>query len=93
MHVNDEKGKGRGRGEGGLVIQLANMEVGGLITSSRSWHFVRKKGGRLLTLSVFEAHTHRMVYQSINQSINSIRVHHATKALGHNMVQNSTMTT
>ena len=32
-------------------------------------------------------------YISINQSINSIRVHHATKALGHNMVQNSTMTT
>ena len=32
-------------------------------------------------------------YKSINQSINSIRVHHATEALGHNMVQNSTMTT
>ena len=32
-------------------------------------------------------------YISINQSINSIKVHHATEALGHNMVQNSTMTT
>ena len=32
------------------------------------------------------------LYIYINQSINSIRVHHATKALGHNMVQNSTMT-
>ena len=30
---------------------------------------------------------------SINQSIHSIRVHHATEALGHNIVQNSTMTT
>ena len=26
---------------------------------------------------------------SINQSINNIRVHHATQALGHNMVQSS----
>ena len=30
---------------------------------------------------------------SINHSINSIRVHHATEALGHNIVQNSIMTT
>ena len=37
-----------------------------------------------------KAHT---VYISINQSINGIRVHHATKALGHNVVQSSTMTT
>ena len=32
-------------------------------------------------------------YISINQSINTIKVHHATEALGHNIVQNSTMTT
>ena len=30
------------------------------------------------------------VYLSINQSINDIRVHHATQALGQNVVQSST---
>ena len=33
------------------------------------------------------------LYIYLYQSINSIKVHHATEALGHNIVQNSTMTT
>ena len=49
---------------------------------------------KLGTLSSNTPYTHtELTIISINQSINSIRVHHTTEALGHNMVQNSTRTT